>query len=187
MGVRTYRTKLEMLRDVLAASTSEVTKTRIIGLANLNPRSFTTYMTLCLDNELMTEHEGRFRSTPRAERVRGAIERAGTAARSYAAAVDDLERCLPSTPRLFIRSWTPRPDLSVFAPEFMSYRVDSPEVMPQRAPGGPGGGTRPVRSRLLADNGPTPPPAPSGRPVEALRVPRPPLVTRDRHSRRHGP
>ncbi len=47
-GERRYRTKLEVLRDFLEAVRRHPRKTRIIGLANLNPGSYARYRTLSL-------------------------------------------------------------------------------------------------------------------------------------------
>ena len=46
-----YRSKVEILRDFLVAIQESGKKTRIIGLANLNPSSFRPYLRFCLAHE----------------------------------------------------------------------------------------------------------------------------------------
>lgn len=72
---RTYRTRLEVLHDFLEASRRTTRKTRIIGLANLNPGYFDIYAQFCLDHGLLELTTDGYRSTELAEQVLVAIRR----------------------------------------------------------------------------------------------------------------
>lgn len=77
MGVgpsRSYRTKLEVLRDFLRAAQEPAPKTRIIGAANLNPLSFQKYLRLCTDHDLIMAVSGGYVATPRASPLLEAID-----------------------------------------------------------------------------------------------------------------
>lgn len=74
MKPRRYRTKFEVLRDVLEASRHGSKKTRIIGLANLNHESFDSYVSFCLRNGLLVRRDGGYETTARAEETLGTIE-----------------------------------------------------------------------------------------------------------------
>lgn len=68
MGVqRRYRTKLEVLRDLVVAASREPRKTRIIGLANLNRTSFDRYMRLALSLGLIEHRAGGYAPTALAD------------------------------------------------------------------------------------------------------------------------
>lgn len=71
---RSYRTNLEVLRDVLTAARFPAPKTRIIGLANLNPRSSRDYLRFCTTHELVAQTSQGYVATRRGEAVRDAIE-----------------------------------------------------------------------------------------------------------------
>ena len=72
---RTYRTRLEVLHDFLDASRRAARKTRIIGLANLNPGYFDSYAQFCLDNRLLVATAEGYRTTELADQVLVAIRR----------------------------------------------------------------------------------------------------------------
>lgn len=72
---RKYRTRIEVLRDLLEASQKTGRKTRIIGLANLNPGYFETYARFCLDHRLLEFTTEGYRPTERTEPVLAAIRR----------------------------------------------------------------------------------------------------------------
>jgi predicted transcriptional regulator len=72
---RTYRTRLEVLHDFLDASRRASRKTRIIGLANLNPSYFETYAQFCLEHHLLERTAEGYRSTELADQVIVAIRR----------------------------------------------------------------------------------------------------------------
>jgi len=72
---RQYRSRLEILRDFLDATRDGGKKTRIIGLANLNPSSFQSYLDYCLALRLVQDTPVGYRLTPRADVVLDAIER----------------------------------------------------------------------------------------------------------------
>jgi predicted transcriptional regulator len=71
---RTYRTKLEVLRDFLRAAQEPAPKTRIIGAANLNPLSFQKYLRLCTEHDLVMAVSGGYVTTPRASPLLEAID-----------------------------------------------------------------------------------------------------------------
>ncbi len=58
-----YRTKIELLRDLVAAASREERKTRLIGIANLNRRSFDRYTSLAMSLGLVRETEVGFTAT----------------------------------------------------------------------------------------------------------------------------
>jgi predicted transcriptional regulator len=71
---RSYRSKLEVLRDFLRAAQEPAPKTRIIGAANLNPLSFGKYLRICADHDLITSVAGGYMATPRASPLLQAID-----------------------------------------------------------------------------------------------------------------
>ena len=71
---RSYRSKLEVLRDFLRAAQEPAPKTRIIGAANLNPLSFGKYLRLCTEHDLITSVAGGYVTTPRASPLLQAID-----------------------------------------------------------------------------------------------------------------
>jgi predicted transcriptional regulator len=88
---------VEILRDFLDAIQESGKKTRIIGLANLNPASFRPYLRFCLEHELIEETSGEFRLTPRAHGVLRAIQRLIAGSAEVDAALLELHRGLDST------------------------------------------------------------------------------------------
>ncbi len=70
---RTYRTRLEVLHDFLDASRRASRKTRIIGLANLNPAYFDSYARFCVEQHLLEVTRDGYRTTELAEQVLAAI------------------------------------------------------------------------------------------------------------------
>jgi len=74
MGGRKYRTKIEVLGDFLEAARQGRNKTRIIGLANLNPTSFQKYLEFCVSLDLIRVTPGGYRLTARADEVLEAIQ-----------------------------------------------------------------------------------------------------------------
>jgi predicted transcriptional regulator len=71
---RSYRSKLEVLRDFLRAAQEPAPKTRIIGAANLNPVSFTRYLRVCTAHDLIASVSGGYVATPRATSLLEAID-----------------------------------------------------------------------------------------------------------------
>ncbi len=71
---RRYRSKLEILRDVLAAAKNGEKKTHLRGVANLNRESFDRYLAFCVAHDLLWSQNGSFRLTSRAEQTLGVIE-----------------------------------------------------------------------------------------------------------------
>jgi predicted transcriptional regulator len=88
--VRTYRTRLEVLHDFLDASRRASHKTRIIGLANLNPGYFDRYAQFCLEHHLLEHSTEGYRPTDRGAEVLVAIRRV----LSKTAELDDAMRSL---------------------------------------------------------------------------------------------
>lgn len=74
-GDRQYRGRVEILRDFLGAVGAHERKTRIIGVANLNPSSFQKYLDFCLTLDLVQKSPGGYRLTPRANAVLDSIDR----------------------------------------------------------------------------------------------------------------
>jgi predicted transcriptional regulator len=72
---RAYRTHLEVLYDFLDACRRTPRKTRIIGLANLNPRYFGIYAQFSLDLRLIEWTGSGYRSTERTVPAMNAIRR----------------------------------------------------------------------------------------------------------------
>jgi predicted transcriptional regulator len=62
-NARAYRTRLEVLRDILGVPGEEANKSRIIRLANLNPTAFDRYVSFCLDSGLLELADNRYRKT----------------------------------------------------------------------------------------------------------------------------
>jgi len=100
-----YRTKVEILRDLLDAASKARRKTRIIGLANLNQESFQRYAALAISAGLLREQDGHYVPTPRAKEWLRAVDsvlRKGSEVSSALASLSRLTRQslrpLPSTP-----------------------------------------------------------------------------------------
>jgi predicted transcriptional regulator len=94
-GDRQYRSRVEILRDFLDATRRSGRKTRIIGLANLNPESFQRYLELSLALELVeTAPGGGYRTTGRAEVVLDSISRLLAKSGEVDSALRDLQRGL---------------------------------------------------------------------------------------------
>ncbi len=74
-GAPRYRTQIAILRDFLLAARVAGRRTRIIGLANLNPRSYRTYLSFCLKHDLILESPNGLRLTARADTVLESIDR----------------------------------------------------------------------------------------------------------------
>lgn len=71
---RSYRSKIEVLRDFLYAAREPVPKTRLIGTANLNPLSFQKYLRICTERGLIESLSGAYVATPRAGPLLEAID-----------------------------------------------------------------------------------------------------------------
>ncbi len=65
---------MEILRDFLSAVREAPKKTRIIGLANLNPSSFQLYLEFCLAHQLVEDTPEGYRLTHHADGVLKAIQ-----------------------------------------------------------------------------------------------------------------
>jgi predicted transcriptional regulator len=96
---RSYRSKIEVLRDFLSAAREPVPKTRLIGLANLNPPAFQRYLRICTDRGLIEKVSGAYVATPRAmpllEAIDGLILKTAELERSFQALEGTTE-----TPRI---------------------------------------------------------------------------------------
>lgn len=99
---RQYRSRVEILRDFLVAVRATEKKTRVIGLANLNPTSYRPYLEFCLAHRLVRHAGQGYRLTPRAESVLDAIDRLVSRSAEVDAALLELQRGLdvagPSAP-----------------------------------------------------------------------------------------
>jgi predicted transcriptional regulator len=69
-----YRSKLEVFRDLLVATRHAPKKTRIIGLANLNPSTFQKHMAIARSGGLVTVTNGEYNLTEKADRVLAALQ-----------------------------------------------------------------------------------------------------------------
>lgn len=94
---RQYRSRVEILRDFLGAVRESGKKTRVIGLANLNPASYQPYLDFCLAHHLVQYTSEGYRLTPRADGVLEAIERLVARSAEVDAALLDLQRGLDAT------------------------------------------------------------------------------------------
>ena len=94
---RQYRSRLEILRDFLGAMRETGKKTRVIGLANLNPASYQPYLEFCLAHHLVQDTSAGYRLTPRADHVLEAIDRIVGHSAEVDAALADLQRGLEGT------------------------------------------------------------------------------------------
>lgn len=92
MAQARYRSKLEVLRDLLAATRHASRKTRIIGLANLNPATFQKYIGFARAQGLVEETDGNYRLTDRAERALGVLQELMAKSNELDSAVQLLER-----------------------------------------------------------------------------------------------
>lgn len=87
-----YRTRLEILRDVLVFARHGVSKSRIMSLANLSPRSLQSYLSMSVSSGLLAREGRRYRSTPVAQDLTEAIERVLSHAGELSLAIDHLQR-----------------------------------------------------------------------------------------------
>jgi predicted transcriptional regulator len=87
-----YRTRLEILRDVLVFARHGISKSRIMSLANLSPRSLQSYLSMSVASGLLAREGRRYRSTPVAQDLTEAIERVLSHAGELSLAIDHLQR-----------------------------------------------------------------------------------------------
>jgi len=87
-----YRTKIEVLRDIVRAASTEERKTRIIGMANLNQGSFQRYASLGVSLGLLKPTGVGLSATPAAEEWLGAVETILSKSSEVAAAIESLGR-----------------------------------------------------------------------------------------------
>jgi predicted transcriptional regulator len=73
-GTPRYRTKVEVLRDILETTAPEASKSRILRLANLNPISFDHYLAFCIGTGLLERAGRKFRRTGSGDAAIEAIE-----------------------------------------------------------------------------------------------------------------
>jgi len=97
-GDKQYRSRLEILRDFLDATREGGKKTRIIGLANLNPSSFQSYLDYCVALRLIQDTPAGYRLTPRADIVLDAIERLLSRSAEVDAALLALQKGVEGAP-----------------------------------------------------------------------------------------
>jgi predicted transcriptional regulator len=89
---RKYRSKIEVLRDFLTATQAGQKKTRIIGAANLNRRSFTRYADFCLERGLIVSRSGGYALTAQASQALKAIDEVLSVRNELSQALDSLGR-----------------------------------------------------------------------------------------------
>jgi len=86
-----------VLRDFLNATRAGVKKTRIIGIANLNPASFQKYLESCTRLHLVRGTSEGYELTPRAEVVLDRIDRLLQMSSEVETALESLNRILGET------------------------------------------------------------------------------------------
>jgi predicted transcriptional regulator len=91
---RSYRSKLELFRDLLVATRYASKRTRIIGLANLNPETFHKHMALAGTLGLVAVDGSDYRLTERAEPVLVALQDVLARSQEIDGAVQALERSI---------------------------------------------------------------------------------------------
>lgn len=85
-----YRARVEILRDILKATTSEMGKTRLRRSANLNPDSFDYYLAFCVGAGLLEPAGGKFRRTDFGDTTVASINRLMDSARELGLAVQRI-------------------------------------------------------------------------------------------------
>lgn len=109
---RRYRSKIEVLRDLLEAARQDQCKTRIIGQANLNEESFTRYARYAIDEGLLERREdSTYHATARGELWREAANAVLAKEGELASAFGELSRLIVPSGRL--RIVEPRLSLSI--------------------------------------------------------------------------
>lgn len=83
-----------MLGDFLGAVGQAPRKTRIVGLANLNPASFEKYLSFCLELRLVEARPDGYHLTPKAAAARSALEEIVTKSGEVDRAVGALQHAL---------------------------------------------------------------------------------------------
>ena len=91
-----YRTRIEVLRDVLESTAAESTKTRILRHANLNPASFDRYLAFCVGRGLVEPAGRKFRRTASGDAAMVAIDSLISKAAELGSAMQQLGTCLGS-------------------------------------------------------------------------------------------
>jgi predicted transcriptional regulator len=94
-GDQRYRTKIEVLRDLVRAATRERRKTRIIGVANLNRGSFDRYAEVAVSMGLLESRGQEYIATPIARDWLGAVDGILARGSQVAAALKQLGRLTP--------------------------------------------------------------------------------------------
>ena len=87
-----YRSKLELFQEMLEATRHASRKTRIIGLANLNPRTFQKYMDFASSHGLTVEKNGTYRLTDRADRALAVLRQVAVKSTELDATILQLKR-----------------------------------------------------------------------------------------------
>jgi len=147
-----YRTKIEVLRDVVRAATGEERKTRIIGLANLNQTSFRRYTRLGLSLGLLRPTGAGLTATPAAKEWLLAVDAILSKSTEVATAIDSLYRLTlpaPNGGKLPARGKPPYDAVQLLARLAWSDLRPAARgsvtarALPRLASGGPGGPGRP--------------------------------------------
>lgn len=148
---RRYRTKVEILRDLLAAAVREFRKTRIIVRANLNEESFSKYSGLALEHGLLGRTPVGYRATPRGREWVQAADRVATKRSELSTAIRDLDGLTnpglrrhtmdssflgPASPSGAILADRPRLGLGDIGPELAGDRRPEGHLGPRPSPFG---------------------------------------------------
>ena len=88
---RSYRTNVEILAGLLSASRNPASKTKIMGAANVNPRSFQKYFRFCLKYDLVCSTSGGYAATDWGNSVLETIEGVVARAAEIESAVHPLQ------------------------------------------------------------------------------------------------
>lgn len=94
---RPYRTKIEILRDLVGAADRDSRKSRIISHANLNEESFSRYSSLAMQHGLLGRTPVGYRATDRGQEWVHAADRVLTKRSELFAALRDLRTLTSAT------------------------------------------------------------------------------------------
>lgn len=94
-----YRTKVQVLYDVLEAARAPLPKTRLLWQSRLSSASFSRWVRFCRDRDLLTVSPAGYCATERAERVRGLLGELLAVGANLDLTVRGLRASLSSRPR----------------------------------------------------------------------------------------
>ncbi len=163
-----YRARVEILRDILKATASEMGKTRLRRSANLNPDSFDYYLAFCIGAGLLEPAGRKFRRTDFGDATITSINRLMDSAKELGLAVQRIGAVpkkddVPAAPSAAIvrfasmEAWTVLARRGVRNGAFQLPTVAPPTVAEPRSPplsGGLQGSRPPVGPRTDARTAP---------------------------------